>query len=138
MWWGWSDMKCPVRACFLNTSCVKKSKFAQHAYEDHRVCLKEVKVLHIEQTPPTGNKESAHMYLVAHLMRNLAWISLPSGLYSLRRKLENYNSTQLSYVEMCHVMLILYMSLIYFTLIRIGLFDATSSLLYRKFYLLEF
>lgn len=48
-----------------------------------------MKVLHIEQTPPMGNKESAHMCLVAHPMRNLAWISLPSGLYEEKvRKLQ--------------------------------------------------
>jgi hypothetical protein len=46
---------------------LEKSKLAQHEYEeDHRICWKEAKVLHIEPNATYKKcKESAHMSLAA-------------------------------------------------------------------------
>jgi hypothetical protein len=49
--------------------CLKKSKLAQHGYEEgHKICWKKAKVLQIEpNTTYRKYKESAHMSLIDHL-----------------------------------------------------------------------
>jgi hypothetical protein len=52
---------------------LEKSKLAQHAYEGgHKICLNEVKVLHIEpNTTRSKYKESTYMSLIDHPISQL-------------------------------------------------------------------
>jgi hypothetical protein len=54
----------------MKQGLLEKSKLSQLAYEGHRICWKEAKVLQTEpNTTYRKYKESAHMSLVYHLIR---------------------------------------------------------------------
>jgi hypothetical protein len=98
----------------LNQGLLKKSKLAQHAYEEgHEIYWTEAKVLQIQpNTTCRKHKESAQMSLVNHRSVNPVWTSLPSGLTSLQQKSENYSSIQHRFGRKLCFMLVIYRELV--------------------------